>query len=153
MVNSASEAGTGGKGIDGEFNLKGGAGLWRHGQEIPSERAGGKEIRIPTGEPLHTQPGMSPASAIMHAVGPDYRAKDRTVEEMDILLKSAYRHVLEKAGEIGAKSVGMCILSAAKRKGSQTIAHVTQIAVDAVFESAPKVMEVALVGYTAGEVR
>ncbi|XP_053483531.1 ganglioside-induced differentiation-associated protein 2 isoform X1 [Ictalurus furcatus] len=66
-----------------------------------------------TGEAKMTEGFNLAARFVIHTVGPKYKAKYRTAAESS--LYSCYRNVLQLAKEHGMASVGLCVISTAKR--------------------------------------
>ncbi|KAK3543406.1 hypothetical protein QTP70_020432 [Hemibagrus guttatus] len=66
-----------------------------------------------TGEAKMTEGFNLAARFVIHTVGPKYKAKYRTAAESS--LYSCYRNVMQLAKEHGMASVGLCVISTAKR--------------------------------------
>ncbi len=103
VVNAANSGLMGGGGVDGAILRAGG----------PAQRAARRSLvarigSLPTGQAAATEAGDMPARWVIHVVGPVYaRSQDRTH-----LLASCYRHALEVADELGARSIAVPAVSA-----------------------------------------
>ena len=132
FVNAANEGCTGGFGVDELVNQSG-------GPELKEARKllGG----CPTGEAKATMAfDHANTKHIVHVVGPVYRVNKLKqgfddddsragpyMLSLDSLLRDAYRASLRAAGECGARSVGMCILSAGVFRGARPLEDVLVI--------------------------
>ena len=103
---------------------------------------------------------------IIHAVGPVFRAsrlkKNKTEAELDEDLRAAYRSALRCAEEVGAETVGFCLLSCGVFRGERDLESVIEIGMRAVTgalvascpgAAAHTVREVTFVAYTDEEQR
>lgn len=99
IVNAANEQLQLGSGVAGAIRTRGGPSIQRE-----CDRIG----RCRTGSAVETGGGDLPAKWVIHAVGPVWHGGRAGEEE---LLASAVRCALERAEEIGAKSVALPALS------------------------------------------
>jgi O-acetyl-ADP-ribose deacetylase (regulator of RNase III) len=99
IVNAANEHLQLGAGVAGAIRRKGGPAIQRE-----CDRIGG----CPVGGAVVTAGGTLPARFVIHAVGPVWRGGQEGEEK---LLASAVRSALERAEEIGAKSVALPAIS------------------------------------------
>ncbi|MDX1583086.1 MAG: macro domain-containing protein [Thermoanaerobaculia bacterium] len=97
IVNAANSALQHGGGVAGAIVSRGGRSIQDESDEIG---------RVPTGSAAVTGAGSLPAKWVIHAVGPRMGEGDE-----DEKLESATRSALEKADEIGAKSIGFPAIS------------------------------------------
>ena len=159
FVNAANEGCTGGFGVDELVNQSGGLEL-----KEARKKLGG----CPTGQAKST-PAFAHQNTkhIVHAVGPVYRviaAKQGFDEDderagpymrsLDPLLRDAYVASLRCSVECGARSVGVCLLSAGVFRGSRPLADVIEIGLRSIVHAmatAGGVDEVTLVAYTYDE--
>ena len=100
--------------------------------------------------------GHSRVKFIIHAVGPVYRSnalnRSCSVEEKDSLLASAYRSALARAVELGATTVGFCLLSAGVFRGDRSLADLALIALRSLAGGAqPPLAEISVFAYTQEE--
>jgi len=153
IVNAANEGGTGGFGVDEVINRAGGFKL--------------KEARklfngIPTGEAKVTESfEHTKVSHIIHAVGPVYRLKLGMKEEddhseffksKDPLLISAYRASLQRAKELGVKTLGFTLLSAGVFKGARSLKDILEIGIHTIIDNCYEgLTEVTMVAFTKEE--
>jgi O-acetyl-ADP-ribose deacetylase len=103
IVNAANSALAPGGGVDGAIHRAGGPAILDD-----LERRYGRDRHCPTGEAVVTVAGILPASWVIHAVGPIWRGGG--VGEA-ALLASAYRASMDRAAEIGARSVAFPAIS------------------------------------------
>lgn len=99
VVNAANEDLQLGAGVAGAIRRRGGASIQRE-----CDRIG----RCPTGGAVVTGGGDLPAKFVIHAVGPVWRGGS---DGEEALLASAVSSALDRAEEIGAKSVALPALS------------------------------------------
>jgi O-acetyl-ADP-ribose deacetylase len=99
IVNAANEHLQLGAGVAGAVRRKGGPSIQQE-----CDRIGG----CPVGGAVMTGGGTLPARFVIHAVGPVWRGGQAGEEK---LLASAVRSALERAEEIGAKSVALPAIS------------------------------------------
>ena len=99
VVNAANESLQLGAGVAGAIRRRGGPQIQRE-----CDRIG----HCPVGGAVVTGGGALPARWVIHAVGPVWRGGDLGEEE---LLASAVRSALERAEEIGARSVALPAIS------------------------------------------
>ena len=116
MVNAANTGGVTGFGLDEMVNRAAG--------DFEIKRARRAFGGIATGDAKFTRSyNHSKVKFIIHAVGPVYRAnatgRGCSTEDKDRLLASAYRSALARAGELGAATVGFCLLSAGVFRGDR----------------------------------
>jgi O-acetyl-ADP-ribose deacetylase (regulator of RNase III) len=100
IVNAANSALAGGGGVDGAIHAAGGPTLMAELRE--------RYDGCPTGSAVVTGAGRLPARWVIHAVGPVWRGGDSGEAE---LLASAYRSSLDRAAELGARSVAFPAIS------------------------------------------
>ncbi len=99
IVNAANSRLAGGGGVDGAIHRRGGPSIMEE-----CRRIGG----CPTGSAVVTGAGNLPARWVIHAVGPVWSGGKRGEDD---LLASAWRESLERAREIGARTVAFPSLS------------------------------------------
>ncbi len=99
IVNAANSRLAGGGGVDGAIHRRGGPSIMEE-----CRRIGG----CPTGSAVVTGAGNLPARWVVHAVGPVWSGGKRGEDD---LLASAWRESLERAREIGARTVAFPSLS------------------------------------------
>jgi O-acetyl-ADP-ribose deacetylase (regulator of RNase III) len=99
IVNAANESLAGGGGVDGAIHRKGGPAIMH---DLGARYGPLGARRCPTGSAVVTGAGNLPAAWVIHAVGPQWRGGGAGEEE---LLASAYRSALERAREVGARSI------------------------------------------------
>ncbi len=99
VVNAANSRLAGGGGVDGAIHRRGGPSIMEQ-----CRRIGG----CPTGSAVVTGAGDLPARWVIHAVGPVWSGGRRNE---DALLASAWRASLDRAREIGARTVAFPSLS------------------------------------------
>jgi len=99
IVNAANSRLAGGGGVDGAIHRRGGPSIMEE-----CRRIGG----CPTGSAVVTGAGNLPARWVIHAVGPVWGGGKRGEDD---LLASAWRESLERAREIGARTVAFPSLS------------------------------------------
>jgi O-acetyl-ADP-ribose deacetylase (regulator of RNase III) len=100
VVNAANSALAGGGGVDGAIHAAGGPTLMAELRE--------RYDGCPMGSAVVTGAGLLPARWVIHAVGPVWRGGDSGEAE---LLASAYRSSLDRAAELGARSVAFPAIS------------------------------------------
>jgi O-acetyl-ADP-ribose deacetylase (regulator of RNase III) len=105
VVNAANSSLMGGGGVDGAIHRRGGKTIL---EECKKLRATDWPDGLPTGQAAVTSAGDLPASWVIHVVGPVY-AKE---EDRSHLLESCYREALQRADEIGARTVAFPAVSA-----------------------------------------
>jgi O-acetyl-ADP-ribose deacetylase (regulator of RNase III) len=98
IVNAANEDLQHGGGVAGAIRSAGGPEIQRESDQIG---------RVPTGSCASTSAGLLPCDHVIHAVGPVYQGRG----DEDELLASATRCALEKAEELGVKSLSMPAIS------------------------------------------
>jgi O-acetyl-ADP-ribose deacetylase (regulator of RNase III) len=103
IVNAANSALAPGGGVDGAIHRAGGPAILDD-----LERRYGRDRRCPTGEAVITVAGILPASWVIHAVGPIWRGGGAGEAA---LLASAYRACMDRAVEVGARSVAFPAIS------------------------------------------
>lgn len=161
FVNAANEGCVGGFGLDEMVNRAGGFEL----KEARKQLGG-----CPTGEARITGAyGHAKTNFIIHAVGPVYRsnrvkAPARSVEELDLQLKSAYRSALilakEQKGQI--RTIAFCLLSCGVFRGETPLVDLCKIALESIREELQRapaddvgsdslLQEVFVVGFTTEE--
>ncbi len=99
VVNAANEDLQLGAGVAGAIRRRGGPSI-----QEECDRIG----HCPTGGAVATRGGDLPARWVLHAVGPVWRGGSENEED---LLASAVRSALERAEELGAKSVALPAIS------------------------------------------
>ncbi|THH41346.1 O-acetyl-ADP-ribose deacetylase [Neolewinella litorea] len=97
IVNAANSSLLGGGGVDGAIHRAGGPEILKACQEIRARQGG-----CPTGEAVVTTAGQLPAKYVIHTVGPVWAGG--TADEAE-LLASCYRNSLQRAEEIGCRTV------------------------------------------------
>jgi len=100
IVNAANTAMRGGGGVDGAIHRRGGPAILRECiEKFPHG--------LPTGDAGFTTGGELAAQWVIHTVGPNYNAgqRDRT------LLVACYRHALDVADKLGARTVAFPLIS------------------------------------------
>jgi O-acetyl-ADP-ribose deacetylase len=105
IVNAANSTLLGGGGVDGAIHRRGGPSILEACREIRRVRL---PDGLPTGDAVATPAGKLPARWVIHTVGPIWRGG--SAGEAD-LLASAYRTSLERAREVGARSVAFPSIS------------------------------------------
>lgn len=103
IVNAANSALTPGGGVDGAIHRAGGPAI-----QEDLERRYGRDRRCPTGSAVVTGAGILPARWVIHAVGPIWTGG--RADEAG-LLASAYRSALDRAEEVGARSIAFPAVS------------------------------------------
>ncbi len=101
IVNAANEALRGGGGVDGAIHAAA-------GPAVMAESIERYPRGTPTGTAVATGPGHLKARAIIHAVGPRWRGGGHDEAEA---LASAYRQSLQRAEELGARTVAFPAIS------------------------------------------
>ena len=149
MVNAANTGGVTGFGLDEMVNRAAG--------DFEIKRARRAFGGIATGDAKFTRSyNHSKVKFIIHAVGPVYRAnatgRGCSTEDKDRLLASAYRSALARAGELGAATVGFCLLSAGVFRGDRPLTDLALVALRALAAAArTPVAEVSVFAYTEDE--
>lgn len=100
LVNAANASLQGGGGVDGAIHAAAGPRLAQAGREHVADHG-----PLPTGQVFVSDAFDLPQRWIIHTVGPVWDA-DRPAE-MDRLLAACYRHALEAAVSVGARSVAL----------------------------------------------
>ena len=98
IVNAANSRLAGGAGVDGAIHTAGGPEIMAECRRMSGERGG-----CPPGGAVVTTAGQLPAAWVIHAVGPIW--DQANADAHDTTLASAYTESLERAREIGARSV------------------------------------------------
>lgn len=98
IVNAANSWLMGGGGVDGAIHHAGGPAIMEECRVIID-----REGRVATGEAVVTSGGRLPAKQVIHTVGPIWG--EMIEEEAVRLLASCYRSSLDRAAEIGARTV------------------------------------------------
>ena len=99
--NAANEALRGGGGVDGAIHAAAGPGML---EELRRRYPNG----TPTGTAVATDGHQLPARWVIHAVGPVWRGGGRDEAR---LLEMAYRATLERAREVGARTLALPAIS------------------------------------------
>jgi O-acetyl-ADP-ribose deacetylase (regulator of RNase III) len=150
LVNAANEGCVAGFGVDQAINDAGGAALKEARRALGGCETGRAKITPSFGL-------ADRVKWIIHAVGPVYRATSPkqarlTVEAKDALLANAYREALDRAREVGARTVGFALLSAGVFRGDRSLVDVLAIGVETVAEYAdPSFQEITVVAHTDEE--
>jgi O-acetyl-ADP-ribose deacetylase len=97
IVNAANSSLLGGGGVDGAIHRAGGPQILEECQAIRARQGG-----CATGQAVMTSGGNLPAKHVIHTVGPVWQGGDQDEEG---LLANAYRNSLQRAVEIGARTV------------------------------------------------
>jgi O-acetyl-ADP-ribose deacetylase (regulator of RNase III) len=105
IVNAANSTLLGGGGVDGAIHRVGGPSILAECRRIRETRY---PRGLPAGEAVITGGGRLPCRYVIHTVGPVW--KDGRSGE-DKILSSAYRNSLDKAAEVGARSVAFPAIS------------------------------------------
>ena len=103
VVNAANSSLLGGGGVDGAIHRRGGPAILAECQQLRATRY---RDGLPTGGAVATTAGDLPARWVIHTVGPVHG------HGTDAQLRSCYRHSLEVASELGARSVAFPLISA-----------------------------------------
>lgn len=103
IVNAANSALAPGGGVDGAIHRAGGPAI-----QADLERRYGRDRTCPTGQAVVTTAGILPARWVIHAVGPVWAGGGRGEPA---LLGSAYRSALDRAEEVGARSIAFPAVS------------------------------------------
>ncbi len=103
IVNAANSSLLGGGGVDGAIHRKGGPEILEECQAIRNRQGS-----CSPGEAVITCGGKLQAKWVVHAVGPVWRGGDSNEA---VTLASAYRCSLDRALEVGAKSVAFPSIS------------------------------------------
>ncbi|BBG66675.1 macro domain, possibly ADP-ribose binding module [Hydrogenimonas sp.] len=99
VVNAANSSLMGGGGVDGAIHRAGGSKILQECRELRRTKY---PDGLPTGEAAVTTAGDLPAKYVIHTVGPIW---GRCKKRCDELLADAYRNSLERAVEVGCRSV------------------------------------------------
>lgn len=149
IVNAANESCLGGGGVDGAISRAGGAELFEARRQLPIREDTG--VRCPTGDAVVTVGGDLDARWVVHAVGPSYDGC-AGAKDFDRKLTSAYASALQRAEEVGARTVAFALISSGIFRGRRPLTAVLRNAVLTVAELAPgRFEEVHLVGFTRHE--
>lgn len=105
VINAANSTLLGGGGVDGAIHRRGGPEILAACREIRRTRY---PDGLPTGEAVATPAGALPARWVIHTVGPVWRGGGAGEAG---LLAAAYRDALERARELGARSVAFPSIS------------------------------------------
>jgi len=150
IVNAADVKCSGGGGVDKAIHQAAGPIFREATRKIPVVQG----ARVPTGQARLTVGGNLKAKYVIHAVGPSYKRKGKSVEENHKLLASAYSSALKIANEKDdITSIGFCLLSAGIFRGNQKLQTVLEIGMDEITQNMKPGMEVHLIGYYDVEVR
>jgi O-acetyl-ADP-ribose deacetylase (regulator of RNase III) len=104
IVNAANSSLMGGGGVDGAIHRRGGPAILEDCKRIRSERY---PDGLPAGEAVVTGAGDLPARWVIHTVGPVYSKS----EDRSDLLRSCVVQSLERADEVGARTVAFPAIS------------------------------------------
>jgi O-acetyl-ADP-ribose deacetylase (regulator of RNase III) len=104
IVNAANSSLMGGGGVDGAIHRRGGPAILEDCKRIRSERY---PDGLPSGEAVVTGAGDLPARWVIHTVGPVYSKS----EDRSDLLRSCVVQSLERADEVGARTVAFPAIS------------------------------------------
>ena len=105
IVNAANGSLLGGGGVDGAIHRAGGPAILEECREL---RATSYRNGLPVGESVITTPGLLPAKAVIHTVGPVYGMHDG--READ-LLAACYRNSLALAMQLGFQTIAFPAIS------------------------------------------
>lgn len=105
VVNAANSTLLGGGGVDGTIHRRGGPAILQECRQIRQTRY---PAGLPTGEAVVTGGGELPARYVIHTVGPIWQGGEADEDE---LLASAYRNSLERARDVGARTVAFPSIS------------------------------------------
>ncbi|MEW5875772.1 MAG: O-acetyl-ADP-ribose deacetylase [Candidatus Zixiibacteriota bacterium] len=119
IVNAANSFLRGGGGVDGAIHHAGGPSIMEECRKIG---------RCPTGKAVITGAGKLKAKWVIHAVGPIYGGLRSDADQ----LTSAYRESMERAREVGARSIAFPSISTGAY--GYPIREATPIAINAVSE-------------------
>ncbi|MDP1511130.1 O-acetyl-ADP-ribose deacetylase [Paenibacillus sp. CMAA1739] len=97
IVNAANTSLLGGGGVDGAIHRAGGPTILEDCVRIRNKQGG-----CPVGGAVYTTAGMLDAQYVIHTVGPVWNGGDHHEEE---LLATCYRHTLQLALELNARSI------------------------------------------------
>ncbi|MEV7975634.1 O-acetyl-ADP-ribose deacetylase [Streptomyces sp. NPDC086519] len=104
IVNAANSSLLGGGGVDGAIHRRGGPAILADCRKLRASRYG---KGLPTGQAVATTAGDLDARWVIHTVGPVYsKSEDRSG-----LLASCYRESLQRADELGARTVAFPAVS------------------------------------------
>jgi len=118
IVNASDMKCSGDDGVDKAVHQIGGPLLREAICDMPSVSG----VRVPIGQARLTVAGNLKANYVIHAVGPSYTEKGRSVEENNALLANAYSCALTLANErYDISSVGFCLLSAEVFRGNKML--------------------------------
>jgi len=150
IVNAADTTCSGDYGIDKTIHQAGGPVLLEAIRDLPAVSG----VRVPIGQARLTLAGNLKAKYVIHAVGPSYEDKGRSLEMNHALLANAYSCALTLANErYDISSIGFCLLSSGKFRGNQMMWTVLKIGMEAISEGIQPGMEVHLIGSSDDEVR
>lgn len=105
VVNAANSSLLGGSGVDGAIHRRGGPTILAECRDLRARQYGGG---LPTGDAVATTAGELPARWVVHTVGPVWTAE----EDRSDLLHSCYLRSLERAAELGARTIAFPAISA-----------------------------------------
>ncbi|MFT9368961.1 O-acetyl-ADP-ribose deacetylase [Paenibacillus polymyxa] len=97
IVNAANTSLLGGGGVDGAIHRAGGPAILEDCVRIRNKQGG-----CPVGGAVYTTAGKLEAQYVVHTVGPVWNGGDHQEEE---LLATCYRHTLQLALELNARSI------------------------------------------------
>jgi len=133
IVNAANEGLRGGGGVDGAIHRAGGPSIMEECRRIG---------RCKTGDAVVTRPGLLPAKAVIHTVGPVWGGGKRG--EAD-LLASCYRRSLELAGERRLETVAFPSISTGIY--AYPIDQAARVALEAVIDALKDQQQIRLVRF------
>lgn len=105
IVNAANASLLGGGGVDGAIHRAGGKMILDQCKHIRAEQY---PDGLPTGEVVTTSAGMMPSKYVIHTVGPIY---SQCGHRCEALLHACYTNAMQKALEIGCKSIAFPAIS------------------------------------------
>lgn len=156
IVNAANEGCLTGGGVDGAITEAGGPELAKARKALPIVGGSKKMVRCPTGEARLTIGGDLKVPFCIHAVGPNYRTEmmchQKTQEDCDALVTSAYSSAMRCAAEKQLQTVGFSLISAGIFRGEQSLENVLAAGVSGIAQSVyPELREVHLIAFTGEE--
>ncbi|RMF83525.1 MAG: O-acetyl-ADP-ribose deacetylase [Nitrospirae bacterium] len=128
IVNAANSSLMGGGGVDGAIHRAGGPEILEACKGIVARQG-----RLPAGQAVVTPGGKLPARWVVHTVGPVYRDGRHGEAET---LASCYRTSLERAAEVGARSV--CFPSISTGAYRYPVAEAAKVALATVVAEVPR---------------